>query len=105
MSKFGPLQLLLKGLVDRLPPKSGLASTETLIDEPFRSNLRYRFSLRSYVAGEVSSGRAIKFTMSCEGEGQSPPFKVDGPTAVEFLSAVLASRVGTKIHEFLRTLK
>eukprot|EP00965_Chrysotila_dentata_P158525 5236231-Pleurochrysis_carterae.AAC.1 len=36
--------------------------------------------------------------MSWKGEGQSPPFKVDEPTAVEFLSSVLASRVGTEIQ-------
>eukprot|EP00965_Chrysotila_dentata_P212148 6186861-Pleurochrysis_carterae.AAC.1 len=69
--------------------KSGIASTKIHIDEPFRSNLPYR---------EVSSGTAINFTMSWNGEGQSPPFKVDEPTAVDFLSAVLASRVGTKIE-------
>eukprot|EP00965_Chrysotila_dentata_P110546 3652575-Pleurochrysis_carterae.AAC.2 len=34
-------------------------------------------------------------------EGQSPPLKVDEPTAVEFLSAVLASRVATEIGHYV----
>eukprot|EP00965_Chrysotila_dentata_P008445 274990-Pleurochrysis_carterae.AAC.1 len=36
-----------------------------------------------------------QFHDELEGEGLSLPFKVDEQTAIEFLSAVLASRVGT----------
>eukprot|EP00965_Chrysotila_dentata_P094505 3124119-Pleurochrysis_carterae.AAC.2 len=43
--------------------------------------------------------------MSWKGEGQSPPLKVDEPTAVDFLSAVLASRVETEIQHSVALTK
>eukprot|EP00965_Chrysotila_dentata_P174132 5748464-Pleurochrysis_carterae.AAC.2 len=51
-----------------------------------------------HISGEVSSGIVIIFSTSWKGEVQPPPFKVDKPNAVGFLSAVLASAVGTKIQ-------
>eukprot|EP00965_Chrysotila_dentata_P043136 1432815-Pleurochrysis_carterae.AAC.6 len=42
--------------------------------------------------------KSNQVTMSWKGEGQSLPLKIDKSTAVEFLSAVLASRVGSEIQ-------
>eukprot|EP00965_Chrysotila_dentata_P067827 2244244-Pleurochrysis_carterae.AAC.1 len=75
--------------------KSGLSSTKLHITEQCHCNFLRRLcvgdALPSCAVVEVSSGTAIIYSTSWYGEGQLPPFKVDEPTAVELLSAVLAS--------------
>eukprot|EP00965_Chrysotila_dentata_P047869 1587786-Pleurochrysis_carterae.AAC.1 len=91
--------------------KSGLPSTKShIIAELFAEESANRINackfpvcgpsseLRLCGSGEVSSCTAITYSTIWKGEGQSPPFKVDEPTAVEFISAVLASAVGTRIQ-------